>query len=89
MRDYMRDLPTKEKGEGETPRPTMPPASYIAAGKKPQGARIEHCWLIFERGYRGRPQLDWLHRDRDLPGRGRSRRMPARCCWERRIGRSG
>jgi hypothetical protein len=47
-----------------TPRPPMPPASYIAAGRKPEGARVEHCWLIFERGHRGRPQLDWLHRDR-------------------------
>jgi hypothetical protein len=45
-----------------TPRPAMPPASYIAAGKKPEGARVEHCWLIFERGYRGLAQLGWLRR---------------------------
>lgn len=46
-----------------TPRPPMPPASYIAAGKKPEGARVEHCWLIFECGYRGPVHLGWLHRD--------------------------
>jgi hypothetical protein len=46
-----------------TPRPSMPPGAYIAAGKKPQGARVEHAWLIFERGHRGPPTLGWLHRD--------------------------
>jgi hypothetical protein len=53
------------------PRASMPPGSYIAAGWKPQGARVEHCWLIFERGRRGPPQLKWLHRDFDVPGRAR------------------
>jgi hypothetical protein len=48
-----------------TPRPAMPPASYIEAGKKPEGARVEHCWLIFERGYDGLPQLGWIRRDRN------------------------
>jgi hypothetical protein len=48
-----------------TPRPAMPPGSYIAAGKKPEGARVEHCWLIFERGRREPPTLGWLRRDRD------------------------
>jgi len=46
-----------------TPRPAMPPASYIAAGKKPEGARVEHCWLIFERGHHGLAQLGWLRRE--------------------------
>ena len=46
-----------------TPRPAMPPASYVEAGKKPEGARVEHCWLVFERGHRGPAQLGWLHRD--------------------------
>jgi hypothetical protein len=49
-----------------TPRPAMPPASYIEAGNKPEGARVEHCWMIFERGYRGLPTLGWLHRDRNV-----------------------
>jgi hypothetical protein len=47
-----------------TPRPAMPPASYIAEGKKPEGARVEHCWMIFERGYCGLPTFGWLRRDR-------------------------
>src|SRR3954447_122871 len=33
-----------------TPRPAMPPGSYLAAGQKAAGARVEHCWLVFERG---------------------------------------
>jgi hypothetical protein len=49
-----------------TPRPSMPPLSYIEAGHKHEGARVEHCWLIFERGYRGQPRLGWLHRDFDI-----------------------
>jgi hypothetical protein len=51
-----------------TPRPAMPPGAYIAEGKKPEGARVEHAWLIFERGYRGSPQMGWLHRDFGLVG---------------------
>jgi hypothetical protein len=46
-----------------TPRPAMPPGAYIAAGKKPEGARVEHAWLIFERGHREPAQLGWLRRD--------------------------
>ena len=49
-----------------TPRPPMPPGSYIAAGRKPEGARVEHCWLIFERGHRGPARIGWLHRDFDV-----------------------
>jgi hypothetical protein len=52
-----------------TPRPAIPPASYIAAGQKPKGARVEHCWLVFESGHHGPPRLHWLHRDYD--GRAR------------------
>jgi hypothetical protein len=53
-----------------TPRPPLPPGDYIAAGRKPESARVEHCWLIFERGYRGYPRLHWLHRDHGIiPGR--------------------
>jgi hypothetical protein len=46
-----------------TPRPSMPPGSYIAAGKKPGGGKQDFCWLIFERGFTGKPELGWLHRD--------------------------
>ena len=46
-----------------TPRPAMPPASYIAAGLKPKGARVEHAWLVFARSHRGPAQLGWLRRE--------------------------
>jgi hypothetical protein len=50
-----------------TPRPAMPPLSYIEAGHKPEGARVEHCWLVFERGYQGPIELCWLRRDGNAP----------------------
>jgi hypothetical protein len=43
-----------------TPRPSMPPGSYLAAGNRPGGARVEHCWLVFERGHCEPPTLGWL-----------------------------
>jgi hypothetical protein len=46
-----------------TPRPSMPPGSYILAGKKPKGGRVDFCWIVFERGYVGPPTMLWLHRD--------------------------
>lgn len=46
-----------------TPRPSMPPGKYIAAGNKPAGGRVDYCWLVFEHGHRGSPEMKWLHRD--------------------------
>jgi hypothetical protein len=46
-----------------TPRPSMPPGHVIAAGEKPQGGRVDFCWLVWDRGYDGPPELRWLHRD--------------------------
>jgi hypothetical protein len=46
-----------------SPRPSMPPGSYILAGGKPGGGRADFCWLIFERGYAGPPTMAWLYRD--------------------------
>jgi hypothetical protein len=46
-----------------TPRPALPPGNYIAAGKRPEGARVEHCWLIFQRGYSELPTIGWLRRN--------------------------
>jgi hypothetical protein len=51
-----------------TPRPSVPPGSYLAAGKKAQGGRVDFCWLVFERGFQGRPTVGWLHRD-EIPTR--------------------
>ena len=47
-----------------TPRPSMPPGAWIAAGNKPGGGTQDFCWLIMERGYAGRPEIGWLHRER-------------------------
>ena len=46
-----------------TPRPSMPPGHVILAGEKPGGGTADFCWLVWEQGYAGRPELRWLHRD--------------------------
>jgi hypothetical protein len=38
-----------------------PLGDVIAAGHKPGG--VDFCWLVFERGYSGFPELRWLHRE--------------------------
>jgi hypothetical protein len=53
-----------------TPRPSMPPGSYIKAGHKPAGGRVDFCWLVFNHEHTGLPQMCWLHRD------GGSRAIP-------------
>jgi hypothetical protein len=47
-----------------TPRPSMPPGAWIAAGNKPGGGTLDFCWLVFSKRHRGEPQLQWLHRDK-------------------------
>jgi hypothetical protein len=65
---YLQRLPL-ETVYSLTPRPSMPPASYIAAGKKPGNGSQDFCWLIFnKRAAVGRePRLRWLRRDRGAP----------------------
>jgi hypothetical protein len=52
-----------------TPRPSMPPASWIAAGNAPGGGTQDFCWLVFNKQAAiGRePRMRWLHRDRVRP----------------------
>jgi hypothetical protein len=50
-----------------TPRPSMPPGHVILAGEKPGGGKQDFCWLVFERGHAGAPELHWLRRDRGVP----------------------
>jgi hypothetical protein len=52
-----------------TPRPSIPPYSYLLAGKKPQGGRVDFAWLVWERGFDGAPTLHWLQRDRSFKQR--------------------
>jgi hypothetical protein len=48
-----------------TPRPSMPPASWVAAGNEPSGGTQDFCWLVFnKKATVGWPKLRWLHRDR-------------------------
>jgi hypothetical protein len=52
-----------------TPRPSMPPASWILDGGTPGNGTQDFCWLIFNKqSAAGRwPKLRWLHRDRVQP----------------------
>jgi hypothetical protein len=45
-----------------SPRPPMPPGSYLEAGHKPGGGRVDFCWLVFDHGYSGAAEVRWLHR---------------------------
>lgn len=48
-----------------TPRPSLPPASYIRAGNEPHGGGQDFCWLIFNKqATPDAPRTRWLHRDR-------------------------
>jgi hypothetical protein len=52
-----------------SPRPSMPPASYLAAGNRPGNGREDFAWLIFSKATAatagGRPHTRWLYRDRN------------------------
>jgi len=46
-----------------TPRPSMPPGQYILDGGKVGGGKSDYCWLVWDIGYQGLPEMRWLHRD--------------------------
>lgn len=46
-----------------TPRPSMPPGHVIAAGGKPEGGKVDYCWLVFQQGWQGHAETRWLRRD--------------------------
>jgi hypothetical protein len=46
-----------------SPRPSMPPGHYLAAGKRAEGGKQDFCWLVFEHGFNGYPEMQWLYRD--------------------------
>lgn len=52
-----------------TPRPSMPPGhialEYERQGKEPKGGKQDFAWLIFLRGFEGRAEERWLHRDKE------------------------
>jgi hypothetical protein len=45
-----------------SPRPPMPPGTYLEAGHKPGGGRVDFCWLVFAHGHTGPAEVRWLHR---------------------------
>jgi len=47
-----------------TPRPSMPPGHHIKAGGKVGGGKSDYCWLVWQRGYGGEPEMRWLRRDK-------------------------
>jgi hypothetical protein len=51
-----------------SPRPSIPPHSYLLAGHKPSGGRVDFGFWVWQRGYRGYPHLRWLHRDGNNTG---------------------
>ena len=63
---WLRELPLRRIWM-MTPRPSMPPGHVILGGEKPKGDRRDYCWILLERGYAGRPETHWLHRDEVLP----------------------
>ena len=60
---WLRDMPLRRIWL-LTPRPSMPPGDWIAAGNKPGGGTQDFCWLVFEAGT-GKPAIDWLHREKN------------------------
>jgi hypothetical protein len=47
-----------------TPRPSLPPASYIRAGNEPSGGGQDFAWLVFNKQMTtDAPRTKWLHRD--------------------------
>jgi hypothetical protein len=47
------------------PRPSMPSASFIAAGGAVKDGTQDYCWALFERDHVGCPELRWLHCDEE------------------------
>lgn len=48
-----------------TPRPSMPPGHVIKDGGKITGGKTDYAWAVMEKGYKGEPEIKWLHRDTD------------------------
>jgi hypothetical protein len=54
-----------------TPRPSMPPGSWIEAGNRPSGGSQDFCWLVFnKRSPAIAPRVRWLHRAVKAPKEG-------------------
>jgi hypothetical protein len=45
------------------PRPSMLPGHLIVAGEKAGGGTVDYMWLVWERGFEGKPHVASLRRD--------------------------
>ena len=51
-----------------TPRPSMPPGSWILTGNNPGGGSQDFCFLVFNKiSTPAAPRIGWLHRDGSGP----------------------
>lgn len=47
-----------------TPRPSAPPGEGLMEGTiKASGGKHDYVWIVFVRGYQGKPVSEWLDRD--------------------------
>jgi hypothetical protein len=59
---WLRELPI-EKILLLSPRPSMPPGEWLAAGNAPGGGTQDFCWVLVSRGYKDVRKIDWLRRE--------------------------
>jgi hypothetical protein len=44
------------------PRPSMLPGRLVLAGEKAGGGTVDYAWFVWERGFEGKPHVEWLRR---------------------------
>lgn len=55
-----------------SPRPSMPPGAVIRAGERPGNGTKDFCWLVWEKGYSGKAEVEFLNTSearRELSGK--------------------
>lgn len=59
-RDWLPESPLR-KVFPISPRPSMPPGKVVLAGEKPGNGTKDFCWLVWQKGYTGRPEVEFLN----------------------------
>lgn len=59
-RDWLPVSPLK-KVYPISPRPSMPPGRVIAEGIRPGNGTKDFCWLVWQRGYTGQAEVEFLN----------------------------
>lgn len=44
-----------------SPRPSMPPGKVLCAGEKPGNGTKDFAWFVWEKGFAGKPELEFLN----------------------------